>query len=244
MKVVLFCGGYGMRMRGWDGDGLPKPLQLVGDIPLVVHIMNYYSSYGHTDFTLCLGYAADQIRAAVAEAQSTWDFARDWSIDCVDTGLDTPIGERLHLVADAVAGEEMFFANYSDVLTDVDLDAMVARMQAEPDTDAMFLGVRPQGSFHVITSGDDGKVTDIYSIADLPLRTNGGYLLLRPAVLERLGGNKDLVPTVFSELAALGRLTSFHHDGFWMPADTFKERAVLHELWEDDRAPWRHRVTV
>jgi glucose-1-phosphate cytidylyltransferase len=239
MKVVLFCGGYGMRMRGWDGEGLPKPLQLVGEIPLVVHIMNYYASYGHTDFTLCLGYAADQIRSAIDEAQEVRDFARDWKVDCVDTGLDTPIGERLHLVADTVAGEEMFFANYSDVLTDVDLDAMVARMKTEPETDAMFLAVKPQGSFHIIDSDADGKATRVYSIGELPIRTNGGYLLMRPAMLKRLGNRKDIVPTVFAELAALGRLTSYHHDGFWMPADTFKERAVLQELWEDGNAPWR-----
>jgi glucose-1-phosphate cytidylyltransferase len=239
MKVVLFCGGYGMRMRGWDGEGLPKPLQLVGDIPLVVHIMNYYASFGHTDFTLCLGYAADQIRAAVDDAQRVWDFASNWTIDCVDTGLDTPIGERLHLVADSVAGEEMFFANYSDVLTDVDLDQMVARMKAEPETDAMFLAVKPQSSFHIIDSDASGKATKVYSLGEMPLRTNGGYLLMRPAVLKRLGNAKDIVPTVFSELVELGRLTSYHHDGFWMPADTFKERAVLHELWEDGQAPWR-----
>ena len=239
MKVVLFCGGYGMRMRGWDGEGLPKPLQLVGDIPLVVHIMNYYASFGHTDFTLCLGYAGDLIRDAVADAREMWDFARDWTINCVDTGLETSIGQRLHLVADSVASEEMFFANYSDVLTDVDLDAMVARMKSEPETDAMFLAVKPQGSFHIIDSDADGKATKIYSLAELPLRTNGGYLLMRPAVLERLGNGKDIVPTVFTELAEVGRLTSYRHDGFWMPADTFKERAVLHAMWEAGQAPWK-----
>jgi glucose-1-phosphate cytidylyltransferase len=239
VKVVLFCGGHGMRMRGWDGDGLPKPLQLVGEIPLIVHIMSYYASYGHTDFVLCLGYAADQIRAAVAEAQTAFEFARGWRIDCVDTGVDTPIGERLHLVADRVADEELFFANYADVLSDVDLDAMLSSMQAQPEIDAMLLGVRPQGSFHVVQSGPDGIVTDLYSIGDLPLRTNGGYLLLRQAVLDRLGGSKDLVPTVFGELAAVGRLASYTHDGFWMPADTFKERAALDDLWMADLAPWR-----
>jgi len=197
--------------------------------------MNYYASYGHTDFTLCLGYAADQIRSAVADAREVWDFARDWTIDCVDTGLDTPIGERLHLVADSVAGEEMFFANYSDVLTDVDLDAMVARMTNQPETDAMFLAVKPQGSFHIIDSDADGKATKVYSIGDLPIRTNGGYLLLRPAVLERLGNGKDIVPTVFTELAELGRLTSFRHDGFWMPADTFKERACSTRCGKPER---------
>jgi glucose-1-phosphate cytidylyltransferase len=103
----------------------------------------------------------------------------------------------------------------------------------------MFLAVKPQGSFHIIDSDADGKATKVYSIGDLPIRTNGGYLLLRPAVLERLGNGKDIVPTVFTELAELGRLTSFRHDGFWMPADTFKERAVLHALWETGNAPWK-----
>jgi len=126
MKVVLFCGGYGMRMLGWSGEGLPKPLQLVGDLPLVVHVMSHYAAYGHTDFVLCLGHAADQIQDAVSLVVANHPRARHWNVEYLDTGMDTPIGERLWLARHLVADEEMFFANYSDVLTDVSLDDMVA----------------------------------------------------------------------------------------------------------------------
>ena len=164
MKVVLFCGGYGMRMRGWDGEGLPKPLQLVGDLPLVVHVMHYYASYGHTDFVLCLGYAADQIRDAVSETVGSDPLAGEWRVTYVDTGENTPIGERLHLVKPHLDGEEMFLANYADVLTDADLDAMVARMDATPTATAMMLAVQPQESFHVLDIAEDGSVTGLRSI--------------------------------------------------------------------------------
>ena len=105
MKVVLFCGGHGMRMRGWDGEGLPKPLQLVGDLPLVVHVMSHYASYGHTDFVLCLGYAADQVQHAVDEVITRHPEFTTWRVRYVHTGEDTCLGQRLWRVRDLVAGE-------------------------------------------------------------------------------------------------------------------------------------------
>ncbi len=238
MKVVLFCGGYGMRMRGDDGAGLPKPLQLVGELPLVVHVMHYYAAHGHTDFILCLGYAAEQVQAAVTEAVLRCPGASRWSVTYADTGLDTPIGERLHQVAHLVRDEPMFFANYADVLSDVPLDAMVARMEAHPQASAMMLAVRPQASFHVVDLDGDDTVTGLHSVAELPVRENGGYLLLRPSILDHLGDGKDLVTDAFSEVIPDGGVLGYPHDGFWMPADTFKERAALHAMWQAGTAPW------
>ena len=238
MKVVLFCGDYGMRMRGWDGEGLPKPLQLVGDLPLVVHVMRYYARYGHNEFVLCLGYAAEQIHDAVAEAITRCPRAGSWSVRYVDTGLDSPIGERLLQVADQVRDEEMFFANYADVLCDVSLEAMVSRMREVPHASAMVLAVRPQASFHVLDLADNDTVTGMRSVAELPLRENGGYLVLRPSILQHLGGGRDLVTDAFAEVIPDGGVLAYPHDGFWMPADTFKERAALHEMWQAGTAPW------
>jgi glucose-1-phosphate cytidylyltransferase len=237
MKVVLFCGGYGMRMRGWNGEGLPKPLQLVGDLPLVVHVMGHYARFGHKDFVLCLGYAADQVRAAVAEAVAHCPHAQHWNIEYVDTGLKSSIGERLWQVRQLLADQPMFFANYTDVLSDVSLDSMVARMNASPDAVAMMLAVRPQASFHVIDVREDDTVIGFRRIVDLPLLENGGYMILRQSIFDHLGDGRDLID-VIGELAPFNEVIAYRHDGFWMPADTFKERALLHEMYESGNAPW------
>ena len=133
MKVVLFCGGLGMRMR--DGvSTAPKPMAMVGERPLLWHVMRYYAHYGHTDFVLCLGYGASAVKDFFLNYDETRsnDFViengardvklfstdiSDWRITLVDTGLNSAIGERLRRVRRFVDGEEMFMANYADVLT-------------------------------------------------------------------------------------------------------------------------------
>ncbi|MGY2062901.1 glucose-1-phosphate cytidylyltransferase, partial [Nocardia gipuzkoensis] len=130
MKVVLFCGGYGMRMRGGTDDPVPKPMQLVGPRPLIWHVMRYYAHYGHKDFVLCLGYGAAHIKNFFLTYQESVsnDFVirggqvellasdiSDWTITFVDTGLESAIGERLRRVRPHLAGERYFLANYADV---------------------------------------------------------------------------------------------------------------------------------
>ena len=144
MKVVLFCGGYGMRMRDGVSD-LPKPMHQVGPRPLIWHVMRYYAHFGHTDFVLCLGYGAHHIKDFFLNYDETAsnDFVlrgrdvellgsdiQDWTITFVHTGLDSPIGERLRRVRAHVEGEDMFLANYADVLTDAPLNAMIERFRA------------------------------------------------------------------------------------------------------------------
>ena len=136
MKVVLFCGGYGMWMRTTEGDIIPKPLQMVGPRPLLWHVMRYYAHYGHKEFILCLGYGADKIKdffLSYRETESN-DFVlqgyqtdplgsdiSDWTVAFVDTGLESPIGERLRRVRPYLGEDPYFLANYSDVLTDAPL---------------------------------------------------------------------------------------------------------------------------
>src|SRR5947208_4169970 len=144
MKVVLFCGGYGMRMRNSDGDTVPKPMQMVGPRPLIWHVMRYYAHFGHTDFVLCLGYGAHHIKDFFLNYQETAsnDFVlRDgkvdllstdisgWTISFVQTGIESAIGERLRRVREHLEGEEMFLANYADVLTDAPLPQIIDRFK-------------------------------------------------------------------------------------------------------------------
>jgi len=260
VKVVLFCGGYGMRMRTGGATDVPKPMQLVGPRPLIWHVMRYYAHFGHTDFILCLGYGAHHIKDFFLNYQETTsnDFVlrdgkvellstdiSDWTISFVQTGIESPIGERLRRVRHHLDGENMFLANYSDVLTDAPLDVIVERF-ARSDAGASMMVVPPQFSFHCVEMGENSLVDGITPVSDLPLWENGGYFVLRQEIFDHIPPNGDLVADGCAELAKRGRLLAFPYRGFWKPTDTIKERAALDEayargerpwaLWEDDRA--------
>jgi glucose-1-phosphate cytidylyltransferase len=252
MKVVLFCGGYGMRMRNGDADVIPKPLQMVGPRPLIWHVMRYYAHFGHTEFVLCLGYGARQIKeffTSYSETESNDFVLRDgqvqllstdiseWSITFVDTGLETPIGERLRRVRHHLEGDEFFLANYADVLCDAPLDAMIKEFH-DSGAAASMIVVPPQSSFHIVDVSDGGCVTGITPVSDLPLGENGGYFVLSQDVFDHLPENGDLVADACVALAADGRLYGYRYDGFWKPADTFKERAELDAAYLDGTRPW------
>lgn len=251
MKVVLFCGGYGMRMRDGVSD-LPKPMAKVGPRPLLWHVMRYYAHFGHTDFVLCLGYGAHHVKDFFLNYSETGsnDFVMrggevemlsadldSWTITFVHTGIDSPIGERLRRVREYVAGEEMFLANYADVLTDAPLNDMVTRFAAS-DATASLLAVPPQSAFHCVQLGEQSKVDEILAVNTMPLWENGGYFLLRQEVFDYLPENGDLVADACAELAKRGRMLAYPYRGFWHPADTIKERAALEANYDAGRRPW------
>jgi glucose-1-phosphate cytidylyltransferase len=252
MKVVLFCGGYGMRMRDGQSD-VPKPMTTVGPRPLLWHVMRYYAHFGHKDFVLCLGYGAHHIKDYFLHYDETasndfvlrgggvqllGDDIGDWTITFVHTGLDSPIGERLRRVREHVADEEVFLANYADVLTDMPLDRMLERFRAQPDKVAALLAVPPQSAFHCVDVDDDGGVTAISTLQDMPLWENGGYFALRPEIFDYLPVDGDLIADGCMALAKEGRMMAYRHRGFWQPADTLKERTAMEAAYQSGRRPW------
>ncbi len=251
MKVVLFCGGYGMRMRDGATD-LPKPMHTVGPRPLIWHVMRYYAHFGHTDFILCLGYGAHHIKDFFLDYSETAsnDFVlrggtvemlgsdiQDWTITFVHTGLDSPIGERLRRVRPFVENENMFLANYADVLTDLALDEMIKDFESA-DAGAALLAVPPQVAFHAVEIDEDDRVTEIKRLQEMPLWENGGYFVLRPEIFDHIPENGDLVEDGIAALAARGRMMAYRHRGFWHPADTVKERTALEAAYQTGRRPW------
>jgi glucose-1-phosphate cytidylyltransferase len=254
MKVVLFCGGLGMRMR--DGtSNAPKPMAMVGERPLLWHVMRYYAHYGHTEFVLCLGYGASVVKdffLTYDETRSN-DFViengardvelfstdiSDWRITLVDTGLNSPIGERLRRVRRFVDGEEMFMANYADVLTDAPLPDMISRFESS-DAVASLLAVPPQSSHHVVDIGDNGLITQVTPMRDLRQWENGGYFLLRPGIFDMLNEGEDLVEdAIMRRLVPQSKVLAYPYKGYWSPADTVKERAQLEEMYHRGHCPW------
>ncbi|WP_435591651.1 glucose-1-phosphate cytidylyltransferase [Nocardia sp. bgisy118] len=252
MKVVLFCGGYGMRMRDSSDDMIPKPMQLVGPRPLLWHVMRYYAHFGHKEFILCLGYGAEHIKNffLTYEESVSNDFViregrvellrsdiSDWSITFVDTGVESAIGERLRRVRQYIGEDEVFLANYADVLTDAPLDEMIARFTASGAAASMMV-VPPQSSFHCVDLTPTGEVKDIMPVARMPLWENGGYFVLTQEVFDLLPPDGDLVADACGALAGQGRLFGYRHLGFWKPADTFKERAELDAGYRAGVRPW------
>jgi glucose-1-phosphate cytidylyltransferase len=215
MKVVLFCGGLGMRIR--DGaDGVPKPMVTLGYRPILWHIMKYYAYYGHNDFILCLGYRADFVKnyfLNYSECLSN-DFVlseggkklelmgtdiQDWKITFVETGLTSNVGQRLKAVQRLLRGEREFLANYSDGLTDLALPTQLQQFR-EQNAVASFVSVKPAISYHLVTSAPNGLVTSIKPIADSPLRINGGYFIFRQDIFDYIGEGEELVEKPFERL--------------------------------------------
>jgi len=254
MKVVLFCGGLGMRMR--DGvTNAPKPMAMVGERPLLWHVMRFYAHFGHTDFVLCLGYGASYVKDFFLHYDETTsnDFVlengardvslfrtdiSDWRITFVDTGLNSPIGERLRRVRPFVGNEPMFLANYADVLTNASLPDMISRFAAG-NAVASLLAVPPQSSHHVVEIGDDGLISQITPMRDLRQWENGGYFVLRREIFDYLQEDEDLVEdAIMRRLVPQRRVLAYPYKGYWSPADTVKERAQLEEMYHRGYCPW------
>lgn len=242
-----------MRLRTQDED-VPKPMVRIGYRPILWHVMKYYAHYGHTEFILCLGYKADIIKNyfltynecisndfVLSEGGRTLRLLSrdidDWTITFVDTGLHANVGQRFKAVERHLDGEEMFFANYADGLTDLHLPTMLDAFQRSEAT-ASFLSVRPAQSFHVVAADADGTVRDIQHVADAGLRINGGYFIFRRAIFEALREGEELVAEPFQRLIARQQLAAHHYDGFWACMDTFKEKQLLEDLHAQENAPW------
>jgi len=253
MKVVLFCGGLGLRMRASD-DSAPKPMMPIGHRPVLWHVMRYYAHFGHTDFILCLGYGSRSVKDYFLNYHETHsnDFVltkggedvemlssdiSEWSITFIDTGIDTAIGERLRRVRRYLDDDEIFLANYGDVLTDAPLNDIIDQVAAS-DVAGSLLAVPPQDSFHVVDIGSESRITAFTPVADMNMRINGGYFVLKQDIFDYLHEGEDLVMNACVRAASEGRLLAIPYDGFWAPMDTLKERSKLEDLYRTGRSPW------
>ena len=255
MKVVLFCGGMGMRMRDYSED-IPKPLVPVGYRPILWHVMKYYAHFGHKEFILCLGYKADVIKKYFLNYDECLsnDFVltkggdrldlltsdiQDWKITFVDTGLHSNIGMRLKAVQSYVQDDEMFLANYTDGVTDLPLNAHIDRFRESGKVGA-FAAVAPIQSFHVVAmEEDDATVKSINHLTRSGLWINGGYFVFRPEIFDYIEEGDELVEAPFQRLIERKQLLAHRYEGFWANMDTFKAKRMLEELFFQGKAPWQ-----
>jgi glucose-1-phosphate cytidylyltransferase len=254
MKVVLFCGGFGLRLRD-HSENVPKPLVKIGNMPILWHVMKYYAHYGHKEFILCLGYQAEAIKQYFlnySECISN-DFVlsnggkniellntdiQDWKIHFVNTGMQSNIAQRLKAVQKVLKGEDEFLANYSDGLTDLHLPDLIDYFHKK-DKIATFLNVRPNLSYHFITIKNGGTVTGIKDIQGSNIRINGGYYVFKKDIFNYLDTEQELVEEPFQRLIREGQLTAYKYDGFWACMDTFKDKQNLEDMHANGNVPWQ-----
>jgi len=253
MKVVLFCGGMGLRIR--DAENIPKPLVQIGYRPVLWHVMKYYAHYGHKDFILCLGYGADAIKRYFLDYSecASNDFVlsqggrkvelynsdiHDWRITFADTGINSNIGQRLKAVERYLEGEEEFLANYSDGLSDLPLPQQLDHFHRNNKI-ASFLCVLPNLSYHVVsTEPGNSLVTGVHAITNGSVRINGGYFAFKKEIFDYIEEGDELVIEPFQRLIRAKQLLGYTYDGFWAGMDTFKDRQQLDSLWASGNAPW------
>ena len=253
MKVVLFCGGLGTRLRE-HSDTMPKPLVNIGVRPIIWHLMRYYAHYGHKDFVLALGYHGELIREYFLNYQEaiSSDFTlsdggkkieihgkgfQDWRITFVDTGLHSNIGQRLMKVRSYVEGEKTFLANYSDGLSDLPLDLQIKDFEKK-NVVASFAAVRTLQSFHLVESDADGMVQRIGPMNDGSVYLNGGFFVLRSDIFDYIQPGDELVEAPFRRLIEKKLLATYRHAGFWQAMDTFKDKITYDRMEAKGECPW------
>jgi glucose-1-phosphate cytidylyltransferase len=221
MRVLILCGGRGTRLNGER----PKPLIEIGGRPIVWHVMSIYAAQGLSDFVLLTGYKGDEV--------ADWAAGAEWRVECVDTGVDTPTGGRVHAVRERL--RETFCLTYADGVADIDLRALIAHHEAEGSLATMTV-VRPELPFGVAMLDGD-RVTGFREKPVASQWVNGGFFVLDPSALDYLDADSILEREPLERLAAAGALAAYRHTGFWRCLDTAKDAQALEDHWAAG-APW------
>jgi glucose-1-phosphate cytidylyltransferase len=254
VKVVLFCGGLGTRLRE-HSNTIPKPLVPIGPRPILWHLMSHYAHFGHKQFVLCLGYGGEMIREyflsydayvtgevtvgpAGKKTGSKASDISDWQITMVDTGLHANLGERLLAVRRHVEQEEVFLANYSDQLSDLNLEQYHSAFVASR-AQVGFLSVRPAQSYHYVDAEPGGIVNSLRSATMADHWINGGYFICRRSIFDYIEAGEELVEEPFARLAEKKQLWTTRYEGFWQSMDTYKDKIKLDRMWGQRHTPWQ-----
>jgi len=231
MKVVILCGGKGTRLSEYT-EKIPKPLVEVGDKPILHHLMNYYASFGHKDFILCLGYKGEKIRDYFKDN-------KDFNIEFVDTGENSNKAERLMEVKDKIK-DDAFLLSYGDDLSDVDINKVI-EFHKEWNKIVTLTAVpllSPFGVLGISTHTNDKLVTNFKEKQRLPELMNGGFYVMEKKIFGFIKPKYDLEKETFRDLVEQQQIVYFKHEGFWKSMNTLKDVIELNELHEKGNAPW------
>lgn len=253
MKAVILAGGLGTRISE-ETHIKPKPMVEIGGKPILWHIMKVYSAHGVNDFVICCGFKGYIIKEYFANyflhmSDVTFDmqnnrmevhqqYAEPWRVTLVDTGEGTLTGGRLKGVAEYLQNEDTFCFTYGDGVADIDIKALLAFHQ-EHGKLATITAVQPPGRFGALHI----KANTVAKFIEKPLGDsswiNGGFFVLSPKCIDLITDDQSWEEEPLAKLAAMGELMAYHHQGFWLPMDTLREKNHLEKLWTSGKAPWK-----
>jgi glucose-1-phosphate cytidylyltransferase len=230
--VVILCGGRGTRLREAT-QTIPKPLVEIGGRPILWHVIRIYAHQGFRRFILCLGHKGELIEEFVRNN----GLPEGLTIDCVQTGEETPTGGRIARVRERL-GDGRFCATYADGVADIDLGALLGFHRSHGALATMTV-VQPRLQYGVARLNGEGVVEGFEEKPQFEGWINGGFFCFENGVLDYLEEDSTLEREPLEKLAADGQLRAFRHTGFWDCMDTYKDAILLNDLWAEGRAPWK-----
>jgi glucose-1-phosphate cytidylyltransferase len=230
MQVVILAGGFGTRISE-ETDLIPKPMVRIGNIPILQHIMNFYSRFGHKDFVVALGYKAEVIVEYFETNKNS-----ELNIKLVDTGLDTSTGGRIKLLENQL--DEEFMLTYGDGLSNVNIDDLLNHHKRFGKI-ATVTAVRPPARFGTIETSN-GVVTKFAEKDPQDAGwINGGFFCLNRKVCEYISDSTTSFESEpLNHLVQVQELAAYEHHGWWQPMDTLRDKRSLEAVWEKGDAPW------
>lgn len=255
MKTVLLAGGFGTRISE-QSHLVPKPMIEIGGMPILWHIMKYYSSFGHNEFIICCGYKQYVIKEFFADyylhtSDVTFDFtsrnemtvhnnkSEPWKVTLVDTGLNTMTGGRVKRVRDYL-GDEPFMLTYGDGVADVDINALIDFHQAHQKI-ATLTAIQPGGRFGMLDINSQQQIREFKEKSKEDGGwINGGFMVLQPEIMDYIADDSTVFERYPLEtLASQGELVAYRHTGFWQCMDTMRDKELLEHLLNKGEAPWK-----
>lgn len=258
MKVVILAGGYGTRLSE-ETHSIPKPMVQIGGLPILLHIMRYYSAFGFNDFIICLGYRGYVIKEYfynywLRQSDFTLSLSpngtsveihksitEDWRITMVDTGLDIQTGLRIKRVSQYI-GNERFMLTYGDGLSDVNLNALLEQHDKSGKT-VTITAIQPAGRFGVVDFDEEHTITS-FNEKGKSKYINAGFMVAEPELFNYLGENQPLEFEPFEKLVRERKLGVYTHNGFWKCMDTISDQKILEGIWKSGKVPWIVNGTV
>jgi glucose-1-phosphate cytidylyltransferase len=253
MKVVILAGGLGTRLAE-ETDIVPKPMVEIGGKPILWHIMKYYAGYGFKEFYIALGYKGDVIKhffynyfrisgdisidLAKGKVKKLKDDCEDWTVNLIETGLETSTGGRLKRL-EPFLKNEAFMLTYGDGLSDVNLNKLERFHRAQKRL-ATITAVRPPARFGGIRV-EGPLVTEFIEKPQIGEGwINGGFMVMDPGVFKYISGDQtNLEQHVLDRLSSEEQLAAYKHDNFWQCMDNIREKRYLEKLWQEGQAPWK-----
>jgi glucose-1-phosphate cytidylyltransferase len=230
MQVVILAGGFGTRLSE-ETDLIPKPMVRIGNIPILKHIMNIYSNFGHKDFVIAIGYKSEVIQEYFQEESNP-----DWNITLVETGLEASTAGRIKKLENQL--HEEFMLTYGDGLCNININHLLEHHKKFGKL-ATVTAVRPPARFGTIEVSN-GIVTK-FSEKD-PQDAgwiNGGFFCLNKRICSFItDSTTSFESEPLNQLVAIEQLTAYEHHGWWQPMDTLRDKRSLEALWNSGEAPW------